>query len=51
MCAICQQLDRKIARYREFIEKVPDTQLAEGLAKLIEEAETEKAAVHRKQQK
>ena len=37
--------------YREFIEKVPDTQLAEGLAKMIEEAEAEKAALHRKPQK
>jgi hypothetical protein len=51
MCAICQQLDQKVARYREFIAKVPDTQLAEGLAKMIEEAEVEKEAIHRKQQK
>jgi hypothetical protein len=46
LCAICQNIDQRIARYREFIEKVPDTELAEGLTKLIEEAEAEKAAVH-----
>jgi hypothetical protein len=49
MCAICQRLDQKIACYREFIEKVPDTQLAEGLSNLIQEAEVEKAVIHRQQ--
>jgi hypothetical protein len=49
MCAICQQLDRKIARYREFIEKVPETQLADGLAKMIEDAQAEKARLHPEQ--
>jgi hypothetical protein len=28
------------------MERVPDTQLAEGLATLIQEAEAEKAALH-----
>ena len=49
MCTICEQLDQKIARYREFMEKVPNTQFAEGLAKMIEEAEAEKVKLHPKQ--
>ena len=49
MCDKCDQLDQKIARYREFREKVPDTQLAEGLTKLIEAAEAEKAILHPEQ--
>lgn len=46
MCAICQKLDQQIVRYREFMTKVPDTQFADGLAKMIEEAEAQKARLH-----
>ena len=46
MCATCQQLDQQIARYHEFMAKVPDTEFAKGLAKLIAEAEAEKVALH-----
>jgi hypothetical protein len=46
MCDKCRQLDHQIARYHEFMAKVPDTEFAKGLAKLIAEAEAEKAALH-----
>ena len=51
MCDKCQELDQKIARYRQIIDRVLDSQLAEGTGKLIEEAEAEKAALHPKQQR
>jgi len=49
MCEKCQELDDKIARYWNIRDKVPDTQLAEGINKLIGEAEAEKAALHREE--
>jgi hypothetical protein len=46
MCEKCRELDQKIARYRQIAERVLDAQLTDGLAKLIEEAEAEKVALH-----
>jgi hypothetical protein len=46
MCEKFEILDKKIARYRGIIERVPDEQLAVGLYKLIEEAKAEKEALH-----
>jgi len=47
MCDKCAELDRKIGRYRQILERVLDAQVTEGVGKLIEEAEAEKAALHR----
>jgi len=47
----CIELDRKINRYRQIIERVLDPLLAEGVGKLIEEAEAEKAVLHPEPQK
>ena len=46
MCEKCRELDQKFARYRQIAERVLDAQLTDGLAKLIEEAEAEKVALH-----
>jgi hypothetical protein len=50
MCDKCIELDRKINRYRQITERVPDPLLAEGLSKLIEEAKAEKVTLHREHQ-
>ena len=44
MCEQCTELDKKLGRYRVILARVPDQQLAE-------EAEAEKAALHREQEK
>ncbi len=46
MCDKCQELDQKIERNRHILERVLDPRIAEGVGKLIEEAEAEKAALH-----
>jgi hypothetical protein len=46
MCEKCTELDKKIGRYRVTLARVPDPQLAEGIAKLIEEMQVQKAALH-----
>ena len=51
MCPRCQELDWKVARYRLIMARVMDDQLAAGITQLIEEAEVEKAELHRQQQK
>jgi hypothetical protein len=51
MCDKCQELDQKIVRYRQIMERILDDQFAAGVTKLIEEAEVEKAALHTEQQK
>jgi hypothetical protein len=43
--------EQKVARYLRILERVPDPLLAEGVRKLIEEAEAEKAARHAEQEK
>ena len=49
MCNKCVELDRKINRYRQISERVPDPLVAEGISKLIEEAKAEKMTLHREQ--
>jgi len=49
MCDKCQELDQKIERYHHILEGVLDPQIAEGVGKLIEEAEAEKAELHPEQ--
>jgi hypothetical protein len=51
MCDKCAELDKRIERYRQIRERVLDPQLAEGIGKLIEEAEAQKAAFHPEQEK
>ena len=51
MCSKCTELEEKIARYRRIMDRVLDAQLAAGITKLIQEAEAEKAALHREQDK
>ena len=46
MCAKCLELDNKIARYHQLALRVLDAQTVGTLAKLIAEAEAEKAALH-----
>ena len=45
MCDNCVQLDEKIAHYRTIIAGVPDQQTVEGINKLIEKMQAEKAAL------
>ena len=40
---------QKVARYLRILERVPDPLLAEGVCKLIKEAEAERAALHPEQ--
>jgi hypothetical protein len=51
MCDKCAELDKRIERYRQIRERVLDPQLAEGIGKLIEEAEAQKAGFHPEQEK
>jgi hypothetical protein len=51
MCDKCQELDKKIERYRSLVAKVPDPLTTEQVGKLIEEMQAQKAALHPDQQK
>ena len=51
MCDKCQDLDKKVERYRLIVARVIDPQLAQGLGRLIEEAEAQKLALHPEQKK
>jgi predicted component of type VI protein secretion system len=46
MCEKCAELDEKIGHYRMVIMRVPDAQTVEGINKLIEKMQAEKAALH-----
>ncbi len=46
MCDKCKEIDIKIEHYRQLAERVPNPLLTEGVAKLIEEMEAEKADLH-----
>ena len=48
--SMCDKCARKIGRYRQILERVLDAQVTEGVGKLIEEAEAEKAALHPEQE-
>jgi hypothetical protein len=45
MCDKCQDLDKKVERYRLIVARVIDPQLAEGLGRLIEEAEAQNVSI------
>jgi hypothetical protein len=46
MCEKCIELDAKIDRYEQFARLVTDQRTLDGIAKIIEEANAEKAALH-----
>jgi hypothetical protein len=50
MCERCEELDRKIERYRGIRSRSIDDAVITGATQLIEEAEAEKAALHPEQQ-
>jgi len=51
MCDKCIELDKKIEHHRQLAERVRDPSLTEGVGKLIEEMEAQKAALHPERQK
>jgi hypothetical protein len=51
MCEKCIELAKKIENYRQLAARVRDPLLTEGVGKLIEEMEAQKAAFHPQQQK
>jgi hypothetical protein len=51
MCDRGEELDEKIEHYRQLAARVRDPLLTEGVGKLIEEMEAQKAAFHPKPQK
>ena len=46
MCEKCEELDEKIDHYRNLIARVADRQTNEGIGKLIEDMQAQKAALH-----
>ena len=51
MCDKCKELDEKIEHYRQLAARVRDPLLTEGVGKMIEEMEAQKATFHPEQQK
>jgi hypothetical protein len=51
MCDHCIELDKKIAQFQKLAERVLDPLTVEGLGKLIEEMQAQKAALHPELQK
>jgi hypothetical protein len=46
MCERCVELDAKIDHYQELARMVSDQRILDGIAEIIEKANTEKAALH-----
>jgi hypothetical protein len=46
MCEKCVELDAKIDRYKQMARMITDQRTLDGIAKIIEEASAEKAALH-----
>jgi hypothetical protein len=46
MCERCVELDAKIDRYQQMARLITDRRTLDGIAKEIEEANAEKAALH-----
>jgi hypothetical protein len=46
MCEKCEELDKKVEHYRQLAARVRDPLLTEGVGKLIEEIEAQKAEFH-----
>jgi hypothetical protein len=50
MCAKCIELDAKIDHYRELARMITDQAILDGIARAIEKAKAEKAALHPEQE-
>jgi hypothetical protein len=50
MCEKCVALDAKIDRYQRMARMITDQRTLDGIAKAIEEANAEKAALHPEQE-
>jgi hypothetical protein len=46
MCEKCVELDAKIDRYKQMARMITDQRTLDGIAKIIEEANAEKGALH-----
>ena len=46
MCEKCEELDEKIEHYRSLMARVTDRQTNEGIGKLIEDMQAQKAVLH-----
>ncbi len=46
MCDKCDEIDRKIAHFRDLAVRIMDQQTQDGIAALIAEQESQKAAFH-----
>jgi hypothetical protein len=46
MCEKCVELDAKIDRYQQMARLITDQRTLDGIAKIIEEANAEKGALH-----
>jgi len=51
MCDKCQELDKKIEHYRSVMTRINDRSMNEGVGKLIEEMQAQKAALHFEREK
>ena len=46
MCEKCEELDERIEHYRYLMARVTDRRTNEGIGKLIEDMQAQKAALH-----
>ena len=51
MCEKCVELDEKIGRYESLSARINDQQTLDGIKKLIERMQAQKAALHREPEK
>ena len=51
MCDKCDEIDKKIGRFSELARRMIDQQTLDGIAALIKEMESQKAALHPEQNK
>lgn len=51
MCDRCRELDERIERYRHLTTRINDQLAHDGIEKLIEEMQAQKAALHPEQEK
>jgi hypothetical protein len=46
MCEKCREIDAKVEHYRQLAERLTDRQTLDGIRRIIDELELEKAALH-----
>lgn len=49
MCDKCDEIDRKIAHFKDLAARILDPQTRDGIAELIAEQEAQKATLHPEQ--